>query len=73
VRNWSGTYEYRAQSVEAPTTVEEVQALVARSPRIRALGTRHSFNDLADTDGVLVTTASSRSVPARATRPSPPG
>jgi alditol oxidase len=56
VRNWSGTYEYRAQSVEAPTTVEEVQALVARSPRIRALGTRHSFNDLADTDGVLVTT-----------------
>ena len=56
MRNWSGTYEYRAASIEAPTTVEEVQALVARSPRIRALGTRHSFNDLADTDGVLVTT-----------------
>jgi xylitol oxidase len=56
VRNWSGTYEYRAASVEAPTSIEEVQALVARSPRIRALGTRHSFNDLADTEGVLVTT-----------------
>lgn len=56
MRNWSGTYEYRAAAVEAPTTVEAVQALVARSPRIRALGTRHSFNDLADTAGVLVTT-----------------
>jgi xylitol oxidase len=56
VRNWSGTYEYRATSVEAPTSIAEVQELVARSPRIRALGTRHSFNDVADTDGVLVTT-----------------
>ena len=56
MRNWSGTYEYTAASVEAPTSVEDVQALVARSPKIRALGTRHSFNDLADTGGVLVTT-----------------
>ena len=56
MRNWSNTYEYRATSVEAPTTVDEVQQLVARSPRIRALGTRHSFNDIADTEGVLVTT-----------------
>jgi len=56
VRNWSGTYEYRAASVEAPTSIAEVQQLVARSPRIRALGTRHSFNDVADTEGVLVTT-----------------
>ncbi|WP_375389648.1 FAD-binding protein [uncultured Amnibacterium sp.] len=56
MRNWSGIYEYRATAVEAPPTVEAVQDLVARSPRVRALGTRHSFNDLADTDGVLVTT-----------------
>lgn len=56
MRNWSGTYEYRATAVEAPTTVAEVQEVVARSPRVRALGTRHSFNDLADTEGVLVTT-----------------
>ena len=56
MRNWSGTYEYRAASVEAPASIAEVQQLVARSPRIRALGTRHSFNDVADTEGVLVTT-----------------
>jgi len=34
--------------------VAELQALVAGSPRIRALGSRHSFTDLADTDGVQV-------------------
>jgi alditol oxidase len=56
MRNWSSTYEYRATSVEAPESIEAVQALVARSPRIRALGTRHSFTDIADTEGVLVTT-----------------
>jgi xylitol oxidase len=56
LRNWSGTYEYRATAVEAPATIAEVQEVVARSPRVRALGTRHSFNDLADTEGVLVTT-----------------
>lgn len=56
MRNWSNTYEYRATSVEAPASIAEVQELVARSPRIRALGTRHSFNDVADTEGVLVTT-----------------
>ena len=56
MRNWSGTVEYRATAVEAPGTIAEVQELVARTPRIRALGTRHSFNDIADTEGVLVTT-----------------
>jgi len=58
VRNWSGTYEYRAAAVEEPRTIAEVQEVVARSPRVRALGTRHSFNDIADTEGVLVTTTS---------------
>lgn len=56
MRNWSGTIEYGASAVEAPSTIDEVQRLVARTPRIRALGTRHSFNDIADTEGVLVTT-----------------
>ncbi|MFD1721590.1 FAD-binding protein [Amnibacterium endophyticum] len=55
MRNWSGTYEYRAGEVISPATVEELQEVVASHRRIRALGTRHSFNDLADTDGALVT------------------
>ncbi|GAA2720979.1 FAD-binding protein [Cellulomonas aerilata] len=56
--NWSGTVAYRARRVHAPTSVQELQALVARSPRIRALGTRHSFNEVADTTADLVSLAS---------------
>ena len=56
MRNWSSTVEYRAAGFEQPGTVEQLQEVVARTPRIRALGTRHSFNAIADTEGVLVTT-----------------
>jgi xylitol oxidase len=55
-RNWAGSYTYRARVVRA-RSVDEVQALVAGHGRVRALGTRHSFNDVADTDGVLVSLA----------------
>jgi xylitol oxidase len=52
-RNWSGGYTYRAR-VQRPQSIDEVQTLVAAQDRIRALGTRHSFTGIADTDGVLV-------------------
>ncbi len=38
-----------------PGSVEEVQELVAAHPRVKALGTRHSFTDIADSpDGVQI-------------------
>ena len=46
--NWSGTYRYRAARVHRPTTLAEVREIVAGAPRIRVLGTRHSFSDVAD-------------------------
>ncbi|MET0297058.1 MAG: FAD-binding protein [Microbacterium sp.] len=52
--SWAGTHVYGAQALFEPTTVGELQDIVAASPRVRALGTRHSFNDIADTSGVLV-------------------
>ena len=52
--NWAGNYEFRAAEVRTPESVEQLQELVSASPRIRALGTRHSFNDLADSAGTLV-------------------
>ena len=33
------------------TSVAEIQSLVASSTRLKALGTRHCFNDIADTAG----------------------
>lgn len=55
--NWAGNLEYGADHLETPETVEELQEIVAQSSRVKALGTRHSFSDLADTDGTLVSTA----------------
>jgi xylitol oxidase len=52
--NWSGNIRFRPRSVENPTDLGQLRRLVANSARVRALGSRHSFNDIADTDGVLV-------------------
>ena len=57
MRNWSGHVEFAAAEHVTPSSVAEIQALVARSVRIRALGTAHSFNDIADTSGVHVSVA----------------
>jgi alditol oxidase len=52
--NWAGNYRYGAQALHRPATVEEVQELVAAAPKVRALGSRHSFNSIADSSGILV-------------------
>jgi xylitol oxidase len=57
MRNWAGNQTYHARRLLEPRSIEELQELVRASPRIRALGTRHAFNDLADTDGDLVSVA----------------
>src|SRR5215204_5782763 len=47
-RNWAGNYMYGAQKLHRPSTIEQVQEIVANAPRVRVLGSRHSFNDIAD-------------------------
>jgi alditol oxidase len=49
--NWAGNLTYRAAAVHHPATLAEVHDLVARLPRVRALGTRHSFSAVADRPG----------------------
>jgi xylitol oxidase len=49
--NWAGNYFYRASALHRPTSTEEVQELVAAADKIKALGSRHSFNDVADSPG----------------------
>lgn len=55
--NWAGNYSYGAAGIHQPETVGQLQALVAGAAKVRALGSRHSFNALADSDGVLVSLA----------------
>jgi alditol oxidase len=49
--NWAGNYQYTAQQVHVPRRLEEVQELVAAAHSIKAVGSRHSFNDIADSPG----------------------
>jgi alditol oxidase len=55
--NWGGNIAFTAQRFHRPTSVEELQRIVAGSERVRALGTGHSFNAIADTSGDLVSVA----------------
>jgi xylitol oxidase len=50
VKNWGGNITYRARAVHRPTTFDELRRIVATAPRLRALGSRHTFNRLADAD-----------------------
>ena len=53
LRNWAGNHVYPASVVHRPRTVEQVQEVVAAAPRVRAVGSRHSFNDLVDAPALI--------------------
>ena len=55
--NWAGSHEYAAPHFVEPSSIDELQEVVASTERVRALGSRHSFNDLADTPGTLIGTS----------------
>src|SRR5205809_787690 len=46
--NWAGNLTYSTGNVHYPKTVEEVQEAVKKCNKLRALGSRHSFNTIAD-------------------------
>jgi xylitol oxidase len=52
-RNWAGNYTYRARKLHRPTNLEQLQELVAQADRVRVLGSRHSFNDIADSSELI--------------------
>jgi xylitol oxidase len=46
--NWAGNYTFSTDHLHSPASVDEVRALVKKCDHLRALGTRHSFNPIAD-------------------------
>lgn len=53
--NWAGNVAFRAERVHRPRRLPELQRIVAGATRVRALGSGHSFNRMADTPHDLVT------------------
>lgn len=54
MKNWAANLTYSSARIERPRTLAELAGIVAGEPRVRALGSRHSFGDVADTTGVHV-------------------
>lgn len=54
--NWAGSHTYTAPRLHRPTSIDDLRRVVAREPRVRALGSRHSFTALPDSPGALVST-----------------
>ena len=54
MRNWAGNITFATADVRRPGSVAELQDVVRAAPSVRALGTGHSFNRIADTAGTLV-------------------
>src|SRR5258708_7789878 len=57
LKNWAGNYEYSTVNIHYPETVDQVQTLVKQHKTARVLGTRHSFNGIADSTYDLISLA----------------
>jgi alditol oxidase len=52
--NWAKNHVFEAVRIHHPVTVSELQNIVAKTTKLRAIGARHSFNAVADSPGDLV-------------------
>lgn len=59
VTNWAGNITYTAKELHRPYSLDGIRDLVARSAKVRVLGSGHSFNEIAEPgpEGVLLTVA----------------
>src|ERR1700731_4360407 len=54
LKNWAGNLEYSTERVYTSASLEQVKAYVKKENRLKVLGTRHCFNNIADSkDGFL--------------------
>lgn len=52
--NWAGNYLYMAAEHIEPATADEIAGAIRCFPQIKPLGSRHSFNHIADTTGAQI-------------------
>ena len=51
--NWAGNIRFSTDRVHHPETVGQVQEIVRKSRQVRVLGSRHSFNAIADSAALI--------------------
>jgi xylitol oxidase len=54
LKNWAGNLEYSSENLYAAKSLEQVREFVKKQPKFKVLGSRHCFNNIADSkDGFL--------------------
>jgi len=54
LHNWAGNLEYGTDKVFTSTSLEQVQEYVKKNDKLKALGTRHCFNNIADSKDAFI-------------------
>src|SRR6202035_145105 len=57
LKNWAGNFTY-SSPLQQTASVEEARALIKKFNRMKVLGTRHCFNNIADSKDHLISLAS---------------
>jgi xylitol oxidase len=62
LRNWAGNLEYSTEKLDLGKNLREVQSIVRKYPKLKVLGTRHCFNDIADTGDQFISVVGAEEV-----------
>jgi alditol oxidase len=54
LKNWAGNIEYSSDTVQTSTSVAEVREFVKKENKLKVLGTRHCFNNIADSKDIFL-------------------
>lgn len=53
--NWSGNVEIRPKAIYEPQNLEHVRAILAAAPKVKIVGSGHSYNDIAAGEVIIST------------------
>src|SRR5437868_435591 len=54
LKNWAGNFEYSTDRLYSATSLEQVREFVKKQGKLKVLGTRHCFNNIADSPDYLL-------------------
>jgi xylitol oxidase len=54
LKNWAGNLEYSTDHLYSADSLEQVQSYVKKQRQLKVLGTRHCFNNIADSTHILL-------------------
>src|SRR5260221_7007655 len=54
LKNWAGNIDYSTENLYSANNVEQVRSFINQHPKLKALGTRHCFNKIADSHDYFI-------------------